>query len=244
MSNPVGAAAVYGKSATGANVAIAETGATSATGTLTFSGQPANGETLTINGRVYTFVTALTGNVNGQTTGNQILIGANTAASITNAVAAISKTPGSDGTLYSYGTAQNTSVTATGDATHIVITAIQIGSDGNSITTTENIANASWGAATLTGGVSGALVVTGPGSGGSIVVTSPAVTENPVALGASVSQIIPVGAKSWAAVLLTGTGTINGVALPLNVPVSGGTLAATVTIATGTTSSAFVLYET
>lgn len=82
------------------------------------------------------------------------------------------------------------------------------------------------------------------GGAGSITVTSPPVTENPVSLGASASQVIPVGAKSWAAVLLTGAGTINGVALPLNVPVSGGTLAATVTIATAGGSSAFVLYET
>lgn len=244
MSNPVGAVQLYGKSSTGANVAIGESGATYATGSLTFSGQPANGETFTISGRVYTFVTALTGNVNGQPTGNQILIGANAAASITNAIAAINKTPGSDGTLYSYGTAANTSVTASGDATTLTVTAIQIGADGNSITTTESIANASWGGATLSGGVSGALVVAGAGSGGSIIVTSPAVTENPVAMGASASQVIPVGAKSWAAVLLTGTGTINGVALPLNVPVSGGTLAATVTIATGSASTAFVLYET
>lgn len=83
------------------------------------------------------------------------------------------------------------------------------------------------------------------GTGGAgVVVASAPVTEHPVALGASASQVIPIGAKSWAAVLLTGTGTINGVAMPLNIPLSGGTLATTVTIATGTTSSAFVLYET
>jgi len=82
------------------------------------------------------------------------------------------------------------------------------------------------------------------GGGGGAPVTQPSVTEHPVALGASANQVIPVGAISWAAVLLTGTGTINGVAMPLNVPLSGGKLAATVTIATAGGSSAFVLYET
>jgi hypothetical protein len=49
-----------------------------ATGTLTLSGQPADGDTATINGIVYTFKTALT------PTAGQVLIGANTAATAAN----------------------------------------------------------------------------------------------------------------------------------------------------------------
>lgn len=86
---------------------------------------------------------------------------------------------------------------------------------------------------------------TAPSGGGGIPVTSgQSTTPHPVAVGASGSGNIPAGALSWAFVLLTGTGTIGGVAAPLGVPLSGGKLAANFAYTTAGGSSAFILYET
>ena len=120
-----------------------------AQGTLTFTAQPANGETVTIGTKVYTFQTVLT-NVDGN-----VFIGANLAASISNLAAAITLGAGS-GTAYAAATTLNTQVTATAGATTMVVTAKVAGTSGNSIATTEILANASWGGATMSGGNTGA----------------------------------------------------------------------------------------
>jgi hypothetical protein len=119
-----------------------------ATGTLTFTGQPANGDTVTINGKAYTFQTILT-NVDGN-----VFIGANLAATITNLAAAIELGAGS-GTGYAAATTLHPDVAATAGATTLVVTAKVTGTGGNAITTTETSANASWGGATLSGGDGG-----------------------------------------------------------------------------------------
>lgn len=120
-----------------------------ATGTLTFTGQPANGETVTIGAKVYTFQTVLT-NVDGN-----VFIGANLAASISNLAAAINLGAGA-GVAYAAATTANTQVTAVAGATTLVITAIVSGAGGNAIATLEAIANATWGGATMAGGGAGA----------------------------------------------------------------------------------------
>lgn len=119
-----------------------------ATGTLTFTGQPADNDTVTIGTKTYTFQTVLT-NVDGN-----IFIGATLAATIANFEAAIELGAGS-GTAYAAATTLNTQVTATAGATTLVITAKESGTGGNSIGTTETSANASWGGATMSGGSSG-----------------------------------------------------------------------------------------
>jgi hypothetical protein len=122
---------------------------TAATGVLTFSGQPANTETVVINGKTYTFQTVLT-----NTDGN-VLIGANLAASITNLADAINLGSGS-GTTYAAATTLNADVAGLASATLLTVTAKLGGTDGNAVTTTDTVANASWGGATLSGGDSGA----------------------------------------------------------------------------------------
>lgn len=119
-----------------------------ATGTLTFTGQPANTETVVIDGKTYTFQTVLT-NVDGN-----VLIGANLAASIANLTDAINLGAGA-GTDYAAATTLNPDVTGTAGATTLVVTAKIAGTGGNAITTTETITNASWGGATLSGGDAG-----------------------------------------------------------------------------------------
>lgn len=125
--------------------------AVAATGTLTFTNQPANTETVTVGGKTYTFQTTLT-NVDGN-----ILIGASTAASVTNLINAINLGAGS-GTTYAALTTANTGVSAAqGAGTTITITALSAGRAGNSIASTETIANASFGGATLSGGEEGSV---------------------------------------------------------------------------------------
>lgn len=137
----------------------------SAAGTLTFTANASNGETVTIGGKIYTFQTTLT-NVDGN-----VHIGGSTAASVTNLIEAINAGAGA-GTDYAAATAANAWVTAAaGAGTSIVATARSGGAYGNSIATTETSATASWGAATLVGGVgwyilpNGAGMTALPGSG-------------------------------------------------------------------------------
>ncbi len=123
--------------------------AASATGTLTATANFADGETVTIGGKVYTFETVLT-NVDGN-----VLIGATASDSLDNLIAAINLGPGA-GTLYASATTANTSVSAAaGAGDTMVVTALLSGPAGNTITTTTTAANATWGGATLAGGVAG-----------------------------------------------------------------------------------------
>lgn len=71
------------------------------------------------------------------------------------------------------------------------------------------------------------------------------VTPHFKTLGASGSQVIPIGARGYMATFMTGTGTIGGEVATAGLSVSSSnTLAATVTVATDSASSAFVSWET
>lgn len=120
--------------------------------TLTNSGAvPSNGETVVINGKTYTFQTTLT-NVDGN-----VFKGATGTAAMTNLFHAINASGGTAGVDYAAATIANTSVTATNPtATTVKITAIIPGTVGNAYATTETMVNASWGAATMSGGVDAA----------------------------------------------------------------------------------------
>jgi hypothetical protein len=120
---------------------------TQATGTLTATANFGNTETVTTGTKTYTFQTVLT-NVDGN-----VLIGASLADSLNNLAAAIALGAGS-GTVYAAATTANTFVyAASTTATTLVLLAKQGGTAGNSIATTETAANASFGGATLSGGV-------------------------------------------------------------------------------------------
>lgn len=119
-----------------------------ATGTLTFGVQAADTETVTIGGKVYTFQAALT-NINGN-----VKIGVDAATSRANLIKAINLT-GVPGTDYAVLMTQHPTVTAAqGAGNTLVVTAVNAGTAGNAIATTETLAGAlnAWGAATLAGG--------------------------------------------------------------------------------------------
>ncbi len=117
-----------------------------ATGTLTVTDVFSDGETVTIEGHVYTMKTALTG------VADEVLIGASAAASLDNLKSAINASAG-EGSTYGTGTVANDYVTATTNSdTTQVVEAIRIGEYANAYTTTETGDNSSWGGATLASG--------------------------------------------------------------------------------------------
>lgn len=120
-----------------------------ATGTLTATDNAANGETITLGSKVYTFETTLT-NVNGN-----VLIGATASDSLDNLIAAINLSAGA-GTLYATAmTIHPTVSAAVGAGDTMVVTAKTGGTAGNSIASTSTVANAAFGAVTLENGDAG-----------------------------------------------------------------------------------------
>lgn len=119
----------------------------SATGTLTFSGIAVENNTVTIDGKVYTF-NAVLGSDDGD-----VLIGANAAAGVLNLVRAIMLGAGS-GSLYAAATTLHNSVTAVdGAGDTVVVTAKAAGAAGNTIDTAQTLGSGTWADTTLLGGV-------------------------------------------------------------------------------------------
>ena len=120
---------------------------TRASRVLTATANFANGETVTIGTKVYTFEAALT-NVDGH-----VKIGAALADSLLNLMHAINDEGGVSGTDYAAANTAHPVVTATANATTLTATAKFVGDSKNTVATTETCANASWAGATLAGGV-------------------------------------------------------------------------------------------
>jgi hypothetical protein len=123
--------------------------------TLTLTGAISDTETVTIGSMVYQFTA---GDVDtGTPAGTSgapwlVALGGSTEISLENLAKAIGNT-GELGTDYSSLTISNPDVAVTSsDATTLVIRSAYPGADGNSIVTTETLANGSWDAATLSGG--------------------------------------------------------------------------------------------
>ncbi len=131
-----------------------------ATGTLTGDGTNiTDGDTVTIDGKVYTFQDTLT-NVDGN-----VKKGASAAASLTNLFHAINASGGVSGTDYAAATTAHSTVVATNPtATTVKVTAITPGTGGNSLATTEASTHLAWGGATLSGGLDNSTTVTGTGT--------------------------------------------------------------------------------
>lgn len=138
---------VPGDSSREGKLKVFGSGNTAATAVLTSDNtNVADGATVTIGSKVYTFKTALT------PTEGQVLIGADADASLLNLSRAINHT-GTPNTDYKCAAA-NTQVSASATVTAhaITITALVSGAAGNSIAVDESSTHLSWGAATLTSG--------------------------------------------------------------------------------------------
>jgi hypothetical protein len=124
--------------------------ATQAYGTLTFTGTTADGETVTIGGRVYEFDT------NGSITAGRVSVdisGGNSASqSVTALVAAINADA----------SAVVTAADGAGDT--VVVTAITTdATTGNAIGSTKTVSNATWGDTTLDGGIDALAIASSSG---------------------------------------------------------------------------------
>ena len=123
-----------------------------ATGTLTMNtDQPHDGDTVLMGNTTYTFKTALSAD---PTVPNEVLIAATTTeASMDNLILAIEGGAG-EGTNYSVDTVSQGAVTATkATADTMLVTYDSVGFLGNEYDTAGTATHATWGAATLTGGI-------------------------------------------------------------------------------------------
>lgn len=138
---------VLSNAATGANDKLAAEGVQFSSGV-----QPANNDTVTVAATTYKFVTSLSG------AANEILIGANVQATLTNEVSAINATSGA-GSTYGTGTAQNANVSAVGpnNVNQIALNARTAGSAGNSLTISATGATLTFSNTTLLGGADGSI---------------------------------------------------------------------------------------
>lgn len=130
--------------------------ATKATGLLTLTGSPTDGDTVVVNGITYTFKTAL-----GVAAGNVIFTNATDACA--HLIAAVNGAAGAGTTYVATSPTPNSgAVAAAGTGTTVAFTAIFPGTVGNSVGTTSSITGGagSFGSTTLTGGT-GAV----PGAG-------------------------------------------------------------------------------
>jgi hypothetical protein len=109
-----------------------------ATGTLTLTGNAVADETVTINGVVYTWKTSAD-------EAGEVTIGGSASVSIDNLIAEIN----GDG----FAEANEDVIASAGAGDTMTLTAIEEGTQGNDITTVEVMTNATFGGATLTGGV-------------------------------------------------------------------------------------------
>lgn len=133
-----------------------------ASGVMTPSLSPTNGNTVTIGVGVYTWVSAFTAP-------DQVLNQPNVGAALTNLALAVNGSEGA-GVYYSTGTDPSSQVSASADyATGMLtVTALLPGAYGNTFATSTNDPGGGWGASTLTGGGSGGALLTLDGNGRTI----------------------------------------------------------------------------
>jgi hypothetical protein len=141
---------------------------------LTATAAPADGDTIVVGGKTYTWHTVLT-NVDGN-----VLIGGSEANALANMGNAINLGNGA-GTNYALAMTANPEVTSTAHTgTTLTVTAINGGSAGNSIAATKTGSSVSWATADLSGGADAGtntdviayyLNVTTPGASGTAQVT-------------------------------------------------------------------------
>lgn len=117
------------------------------------------GETVTIGVQVYVFVSALSETAGAAPVPGEVLYGSTVTTAFAHLRSAVNASAGA-GTNYATGTSANAGATSpASDATTVSLTAATIGTPGNSVATTETMANAAFGATTLTGGTFGPGVV-------------------------------------------------------------------------------------
>jgi hypothetical protein len=141
----VDAAGHFGLNPDNFNVFQTDAVLTAATGTVTFTGAPANNGSIDIGGQVYRLVTALNDPFD-------VLIGGSVTATAANLVAAINGDAG-EGSVYGTGTQAHPDVSAANAAGVVTVTSQVEGTAGNAVVLTEDATNTTVsGSGTLAGG--------------------------------------------------------------------------------------------
>lgn len=140
-ANPAG---YFGIAELAFNVSAEGAVLTAATEDLTFTGAGSEGDTITIGSVTYTLRAA-------PVAAYDVDIGADETGTAANLVAAITAGAG-EGTTYGTGTLVHPDVDASSALGVLTATALVTGTAGNAITVSEDSADASWGAANLSGG--------------------------------------------------------------------------------------------
>lgn len=112
-----------------------ESSVTDARIVMTFSGQPVNTQTVTIDGKTYTWKTVLSG------AADEIFIGVDAAACASNLRDAINDVSANEGTTYGTGTVAHTTVTASLSGSQVTVTSLTAGVAGNGFTITNSLSN-------------------------------------------------------------------------------------------------------
>jgi flagellin len=126
------------------------------TDVLTAAANATAGKAVTVGTQTYTFVAALSV---GPAVPNEVLIGTNTAATLSNLAAAVNGSAGA-GTTYGTGTVANTSATAVAGAGTVTFTAKATGAAGNTVAATSTDTNLVFATATLARGAAGGSLTT------------------------------------------------------------------------------------
>lgn len=128
---------------------------TRATSVLTTSDNPSDGETVTLNGKTYTFQNSLT-NADGH-----VKIAASETLTLVNLLHAINKSGGVIGTDYATATTTHPTIEATASAAHTMnVRARTAGTAGNALTLADTLGGSDgFAAATLTGGANGVVSI-------------------------------------------------------------------------------------
>lgn len=172
------------------SIAVSETSDHLSWGGSTLGGG-VNAETVSINGRAYSFVTVLS-EINGaDAIADQVLFGSDSSVALDNLKLAVNA-EGTAGSSYSTGTIKNADVLATTNESNAqTFEALVSGSAGNAITTTTTIVNGSFGGATY---LSGGSDATAAEFIAAIVTTINAITENIVTAEDKTSGVMKVTA--------------------------------------------------
>ena len=180
---------------TGNFTASTTTGTTNGFAATSFQ-NGSTGDSLTVGGQTYNFVSALSTNSGG--TANEVVAGTSVATDLTNLEDAVNNNgTGQGSTTYSTGTATNTAVHVTGaTSTADTFAALSTGTAGNNITTA------------ISGGI-GAFTTTNFTGGSSLVsVGGPAVAGDTVTVGSRQYTFVnTINANSAAYSVLVGAGT-------------------------------------
>ena len=143
-------------------IAAGTSTATQSTQTGTFTGVPANNDTVTIDGRVYTWKTTL-----DNTQKDQIHIGADGERLRQNLADAINANPATAGKGFSFPTWYHFTCSASATSGTVTINVMIAGAGGNGTALSESTSNFTWASGSTAGGVDGITQALNPGVSGS-----------------------------------------------------------------------------